>query len=222
MTLPRLLLHFFMIFFTLQLFLGEAGIIAFIQKKHSTSGYVENITELIEINKYLKNQVNLNKENKSYLMMNAHRVGLLGEDEYLIKLDKPILFNSIVYSPGKIILEKKMFYISNMVLFIISLIFCSIMVGLKFMQNHIFREQELGLTDNRKLGRRVDAKVTIQKPVQQTVASAKNMLMKKNYNVDYAKKDINQKDNSEQWNYTQRRQTSYARNSLHLQKEKIL
>lgn len=134
-----------MIFFSFQLLLGEGGIISYLQRKKTSEEFHDNINELLEINTYLKNQVLLTKHNTSYLLMNAHRVGLLAEDEYLIKTDVPLFTNTIIYTPGKVVLNKESFYFSNEILFFLSLFMMFVILTCKLflyiMANRASREK---------------------------------------------------------------------------------
>lgn len=142
-------LSFFLIFFSLQFFLGEAGIIAFIQKKQNTTALYNNVIKLRKISAYLSKQSHLAKNNNSYLLMNAHRVGLLTDDEYLIKLSTPLFFDSLTYSPGNITLDKKIFFFSNMLLFIASLLIVnSILVFKAIMYYNLRRNEDTGIEED--------------------------------------------------------------------------
>ena len=162
MYFSRLLLYFFMIFFSMQLFFGEAGVIAFIQKKTSTTEYHSNVVELLKINSYLNEQIALNKNNKSFLLMNAHRVGLLADDEYLIKLDTPLFFDSVIYSPGKVVLKENNFYFSNILLFITSLIMILCLISFKLTKAYFV------LGDNKQSRREHKAHQQYQSKVSKT------------------------------------------------------
>ena len=121
MVFAKNVLIFFVWFFLLQFVLGKSGIVSFVQQQASVRKLYDNVNDLVEIQDFLNKQVVLNQNHPSYLLMNAHRVGLLAEDEYLIKFDKETFFTNKLYSPGALILDSKQFYVNNNILFLISL-----------------------------------------------------------------------------------------------------
>lgn len=144
MSFTKFLLYFLIIFFLLQLFFGEAGLVAFIQEKSMTKKFYENVSNLIDINLNLDKQVALTENNESYVLMNSHRVGLLADDEYLIKTDYPLSSNSVVYSPGTVLLGEKLFYLSNIILFFISIsIMCGVILITIFKKRMFCYEKKL-------------------------------------------------------------------------------
>ncbi len=121
MRMAQFLLSFFCIFFFLQLIFGQGGIISLIHQRRFVKSLESNIKELRSIDFAMQRQVTLAHTNDAYMRMNAHRVGLLAEDEYFIRLQYPF-FNTIVsYSPGKVIQPRKNFYISPYILFFAAL-----------------------------------------------------------------------------------------------------
>ncbi len=121
---------FLFVFFSLQLFFGKAGILTFIQERNVSKRLEQNVNVLEEINQDLEKTIRLAETNREYLQVFAHRVGLLSEDEYYIYTETPIFLETNTYSPGALILNRGGFFISNAILFFISIAFECIFVSL--------------------------------------------------------------------------------------------
>lgn len=95
--------------------------IAFLQEKAQVVALERNITELSAINETMQSRAYLARTNTEYIRMNAHRVGLVSEDEYFIKTADQLFNTAVSYTPGKIIPEKDVFFLTPRLLFFISL-----------------------------------------------------------------------------------------------------
>ncbi len=132
MRIGNIIFTFLCMFFFLQLIFAKGGIISFIGERSITNKLERNVESLKTIKKSLTEQSYLAHTNKAYITMNAHRVGLLSENEYLIRLDTPIFSTAASYTPGIIIQDRESFFVSIPILFfsafIIMLIIYSIYI----------------------------------------------------------------------------------------------
>ncbi len=104
---------------------GNGGIVALFYEKRFVGSLADNVQELRSIGVDMQRQVKLAHTNNEYMRMNAHRVGLLSEDEYFIRLQYPLFTTFVSYSPGKIIQPRRSFYIPTYMLFFVALtIYC--------------------------------------------------------------------------------------------------
>ncbi len=160
---------FLFVFFSLQLFFGKAGILTFIQERNISNRLEQNVNVLENINQDLEKTIHLAETNREYLQVFAHRVGLVSEDEYYIYTETPIFFETNTYSPGALILNRGGFFVSNGILFFISVAFECVFVSL-FMWKKNVRTKRLLIIANQKY--EVVPKKQFQAPAGRSVALA--------------------------------------------------
>ncbi len=122
---------FFIIFFSFQLLVGRAGIVSLMQERYIVARMTENYNQLVQIQKDLDAQISLAENSKRYLEVFAHRVGLVSDDEFYIRLENSMFNKGNSYTPGTLILFEESFYVSNSILFFISFAIECMLVSLK-------------------------------------------------------------------------------------------